>query len=116
MSKIYKLEMYVIDHNDLYDCYDSISDVLENTTDLSRKVINESKVEFEWNDDLPINKIDCPLEEYDKYFRDSLGLELEKYYKEPQVLVKNENEIDPSEIKEEFYKLMSAPAKYFNIK
>lgn len=70
MSKIYKLEMYVIDHNDIYDCYDSISDILENTTDLSCEVINESKVEFEWEDELPINKMNCPLGEYEKYFKE----------------------------------------------
>lgn len=68
MSKIHKVEMYVIDHNELYNCYDSISDILENVTDLSCKVINEKSTLFDWDDDLPINKANCILEEYEKYF------------------------------------------------
>lgn len=70
MSKIHKIEMYVIDHSELYSCYDSISDILENVTDLSCKVINEKSTLFDWDDDLPVNKVNCPLEEYEKYFAD----------------------------------------------
>lgn len=68
MSKIHKVEMYVVDANDLMSRdYTDIPYVLS-YADMDGILINGKTVEFEWDDDLAINRIDCPLEEYEKYF------------------------------------------------
>ena len=69
MSKIHKIEMYIVDANDFMDRdYTGILGVLDRYTGMNGIIINGKTVEFEWDDDLAINRVNCPLEEYEKYF------------------------------------------------
>ena len=69
MSKIHKVEMYIVDANDCFDSdYTHVVDVLDRYSDMGGVIISGKTVEFEWDDDLAINHVDCPLEEYEKYF------------------------------------------------
>ena len=62
MAKIYKISGYIVDAND---------DFNEDDYDIS---INKFKAESadigEWYDEHPLNYINCPIEEYEKYFRE----------------------------------------------
>ena len=69
MATLHKLELYVIDFDDNWD---NMQSLLENTADridLSYKVAShEQSKEFEWEDDLKINKCGCTIEDYEEYF------------------------------------------------
>jgi hypothetical protein len=70
MSKIFKGSFYYVDANNDFDTIDEFIDRLErdkyiNHIDVFDK--QESK-EFEFDDDLKINKTDCNRKEFDKYF------------------------------------------------
>ena len=72
MVRIHKISFYAIDHS---DDFDSAEDYFyENIDGLKYggfTVPTELKMgnEFEFDDGLVINQIDCSLDEYDKYFK-----------------------------------------------
>lgn len=70
MSKIHKIEMYIVDANDLLDRnYTDIPDILERHVNMEGIIIKGQTVEFEWDDNLAINYQNCPLEKYEEYFK-----------------------------------------------
>lgn len=69
MAKIHKVSFYLIDCYDEYD-YDDIEcdlDRLFNGIDVLE--IEESE-EFEWNDNLDINKVWSSKKEFEEYFKE----------------------------------------------
>lgn len=73
MAKVYKVEMYVIDSNNEFDDEKELADSIKEANTLSWVSVKVSDViksnEFEWNDDLPINKVNPYVEELEKYFK-----------------------------------------------
>lgn len=71
MAKIFKFTAYVVDVNDDFDSADDYIDYVNNGIKYDGDIIpfNSSTVNVEWDDDIDINKCDCPQESYDKYFR-----------------------------------------------
>ena len=61
MAKIHKVIAYFVDPNGLYFSWEEIP------TEECDLFLQETRY-FEWSDDLPINKVGCPIEEYEKYF------------------------------------------------
>lgn len=74
MAKIYKLEAYIIDANDEYEDEEQLEshlDYLLDRGDISLQEINiNSSEEFEWEDDLRINKTAATKDDYEKYFKE----------------------------------------------
>lgn len=68
MSKLYKMEMYILDVNEQYSDLDEIICSAENSTDINLNCFNSKVSEFEWHDELTINKCNCTVEDYRKYF------------------------------------------------
>lgn len=69
MAKIYKVEMYVVDPNDSTNELNDVIRDLANGSDTFIPVTPTVEVsEFNWDDSLPINKLDCSIEECEKYF------------------------------------------------
>jgi hypothetical protein len=68
MSKLYKVEMYILDINNVYQSLDNIINDITNATEINFECFNVEKVEFDWDDDLAINYSDCSIEDYRKYF------------------------------------------------
>lgn len=68
MAKIFKVTGYFVDPNDSYDS-DNLRVELEQNYDL---ISHHFKVEEcdigEWDDEILLNKIDCPVSECEKYF------------------------------------------------
>ena len=69
MTKLHKIEMYLIDHNDKYSSLDSIITDMENRTDLGINCFNAKEVDIEWNDELNINSLGCKVMYFRKYFK-----------------------------------------------
>ena len=79
MAKLYKVEMYIIDFNDEIMDVDDLKGMLEefgfhNWIGIKIANIKESK-EFEWSDDLKINKVDATVEDFEKYFKPTNNLD-----------------------------------------
>lgn len=66
MAIIHKISFYIADVNDEWSSSD-IDCVLSNKFN-AEFVKVESSDEFEWDDDLEINKVDNTKEDFDKYF------------------------------------------------
>ena len=66
MSKVHRVSFYIADVNDEWEASD-IDCVLSNKFN-AEFVKVESSEEFEWDDDLEINKVDNTKEDFDKYF------------------------------------------------
>ena len=67
-ANIHKLELYIVDANGNYGDIEEIITLIENHTDCSCKVIISDSKEFEWDDDLDINRTNANLECYEEYF------------------------------------------------
>ena len=65
MAKIHKVTAYIVDPNEEYD-KDKIEGVLDNYLNATNIEVKSSK-DFKWDDNLPINMVDCSVEEYKKY-------------------------------------------------
>lgn len=71
MAKMYKVELYVTDLNGRYE-EGGVQEIFErchNETDTVFDWFNVQETEFEWDDELPINMLGCPVREYRKYFK-----------------------------------------------
>ena len=69
MAKIHKVEMYLVD---IHEDFETLNDALIYMTNrkyspLYHLVTSESK-EFEWDDDVVINRCNCTNEQYNKFF------------------------------------------------
>ena len=68
MARILKIEGYIVDpDNSIYD--NDIETILRNNDMITKHFkISEQNI-GEWNDNLIINRIDCPKVELERYFK-----------------------------------------------
>jgi len=79
MTKLHKVELYIIDVKDNYSNLKEIMHDIENSTDCSLVPFNAQEIEIDWHDDIDINFTDCPIENFREYFEEAEGKEeLEK--------------------------------------
>lgn len=69
MANIYKVEMYIVDANGEYGSVEDIECRINCELNCSHEITSINKAGFEWDDNLPINKIGCDKEQYEKYFK-----------------------------------------------
>lgn len=70
MAKIFKFSGYVVAPDDDFN-YDDLEDFLSSCPDAIVKHINIAERDVgEWDDDNPLNYLDCPVEECEKYFKE----------------------------------------------
>lgn len=71
MSKIHKVELYLLDVN---EDFDNVNDAIEYMANMKYApnihVISSSSKEFEWDDDVIINRCDCYTEQYNNFFQE----------------------------------------------
>ncbi|AMO25831.1 hypothetical protein Blue_008 [Bacillus phage Deep Blue] len=72
MAKVYKVEMYIVDANGDYDFLDNeeMVEEIEHQVDVRMDVMShvtsvQSSKEFEWDDDLAVNKTNATIEDYE---------------------------------------------------
>lgn len=71
MSKLHKLEMYIVDSSDMFNSIEDIMNYLDfKTHDLFFELSKSKTSEFEWDDDLKINKNNCTIQDYEEYFKE----------------------------------------------
>lgn len=73
MAKVFKISAYVVDANDEFDTNDRLEDCIIYCTqnDLMIEHLQIENADIgEWHDDHPMNFTDCPLSEYEKYFKE----------------------------------------------
>ena len=71
MARIHKVELYLLDVN---EDFDSVYDIMAYMTNLKyapsiHMASSESK-EFEWDDDVIINRYNCSTEQYSSFFEE----------------------------------------------
>lgn len=70
MAKLYKISFYLVDFDDTYIDAEGITDDIDGNLDGIVKVIETQESEdIEWRDDIDVNHIDAPLEQFEAYFR-----------------------------------------------
>lgn len=73
MAKLFKITTYIVDANDEFDA-DSMEDCLiyctQNDLSLQHTKVQSADI-GEWEDDHPLNYIDCPKAEFEKYFKEN---------------------------------------------
>lgn len=72
MSRIYKVEAYILDINDDYTNCGEIVAIL-GQIDSHTIIIESDFKDFEWDDDLPINNINADIAEYEEYFKENIN-------------------------------------------
>ena len=73
MAKIYKIQTYLLDYNDDFKSAQDIKNYIDwkiNYGILEHTHITEADI-GEWDDDHPMNIVDCPEAEYEKYFKEN---------------------------------------------
>ena len=71
MSKIYKIEAYIVDSNDNFtDAEDCFEYMIDKALCFSPIPINFKQAEFEWDDDLPINCYGCTEQDCEDMFEE----------------------------------------------
>ena len=74
MAKIYKVSLYLTDYNDEYSDKEHMeSDLKENLENLWVGVDcleAQESIEFEFDDELTINKVNATKEDFEVFFRD----------------------------------------------
>lgn len=77
MARVYKVSFYVADYNDHYGAGEMFKENLEVQLEhmdvLAKHVEVEESEEFEWEDDLAINKTKATKKDFQEYFK-------QKYY------------------------------------
>lgn len=72
MAQLFKISMYLTDINDTFDSQ-NLEDYLHYRLG-DELVVDHVKLECadvgEWDDELPINYLNCPEEEFEKYFKE----------------------------------------------
>lgn len=76
MPKVYKVEMYIVDVHGDYDhlTNEDMVEEIEHQVDVRMDVMThvesvESSKEFEWDDDLAINKTNATKEDYEAHLK-----------------------------------------------
>lgn len=79
MAKVYKVSLYITDYNDEYRDGEHLKSNLKEHIDDLWVGVNHLKIqesyEFEFDDELPINKINASEEDFEAYF--TQGKEIE---------------------------------------
>jgi hypothetical protein len=74
MAKLFKIQAYIVDYGDEFCTNKYLEDYLIQCTqhDLSLDHLRVQSIELEeWDDNHPLNRVDCPESEYDKYFKEN---------------------------------------------
>lgn len=73
MAKLFKISAYIVDYNDDFD-KSNVEEYLVYATqrhfDLQHTQVAEADL-GEWYDEHPLNYIDCPKAEFEKYFKEN---------------------------------------------
>lgn len=71
MAKIHKVELYLLDVN---EDFNNVDEVIEYMTNMKYApniyVVSSKSKEFEWDDDVIINRYDCSTEQYNDFFEE----------------------------------------------
>ena len=74
MAKLFKISAYIVDMDDEFSTEDRVEDCLiyctQNDLELRHIKIDSADI-GEWEDDHPLNYIDCPKAEFEKYFKEN---------------------------------------------
>ncbi len=73
MAKVFKISAYIVDASDEFDTNEGLEDCLIYCTqnDISLRHLKiESNDIGEWDDDNPLNYLNCPTAEFEKYFKE----------------------------------------------
>lgn len=74
MAKLFKISAYIVDMNDEFSTEDRIEDCLiyctQNDLDLRHIKVDSADI-GKWEDNHPLNYIDCPKAEFEKYFKEN---------------------------------------------
>lgn len=73
MAKLFKISAYLVDFNDTFDesnLEDYLIWRLQKYLDIDHIHLVSADI-GEWHDDHPINNINCPEAEYEKYFKEN---------------------------------------------
>ena len=74
MAKLFKISAYIVDMNDEFSTEDRIEDCLiyctQNDLNLEHIKIDSADI-GEWEDNHPLNYVDCPKSEFEKYFKEN---------------------------------------------
>lgn len=74
MAKLYKVELYLCDINDMFEdkngVFEYLNSLLEMDDYLTNMGITNTKEsdKFEWYDDINLNNVNCTEKECEKYF------------------------------------------------
>ncbi len=69
MAKIARVVAYLYDPNGDYDLQNYFENLIDRS-EMSMILMDFTEKEFEWNDDVAINKINCTKEETAKFYRE----------------------------------------------
>lgn len=73
MPKLYKIQAYLVDYNNDFESISALKNYIDWNTRYgftSHLHIAEADI-GEWDDDHPLNIVDCPEAEYEKYFKEN---------------------------------------------
>lgn len=73
MAKLYKIELYIADYNDVYQDVDNVVNSIEGSG-LENAIVNcfnPQVVNVEWYDDIDLNYDSANKQTYEKYFKKS---------------------------------------------
>lgn len=73
MAKLFKVTTYIVDYNDEFDS-ENVKEYLDYCTQrhflLDHIKVDEAEL-GEWYDEHPLNYINCPKAEFEKYFKEN---------------------------------------------
>lgn len=75
MAKIYKVNMYIIDCNDMINDIDEVTDIIERKFSAFTHVGECKNRSLEWNDDLQINQVGATTKDHEEYFDENETIE-----------------------------------------
>lgn len=73
MAKLYKIQAYLLDYNEDFDSISTLKRYINwNTRYGIVDYLHIAEADIgEWGDDHPLNIVDCPEAEYEKYFKEN---------------------------------------------
>jgi hypothetical protein len=72
MAKLFKIQAYIVDYNGDFDAENLEDYIMWRLDDVSVDHIHLTSADIgEWHDDHPLNYLDCPEAEYEKYFKEN---------------------------------------------
>ena len=72
MAKLYKLELYITDYNDVYENTDDLIGSIQSGwgfDDVLINCFNPKEVNIDWHDEIDLNYDNVEKQVYDKYFK-----------------------------------------------